>query len=276
MTISAEYIQIADKIAAHFEIPPVEQVYFPALREDPEKAAEFGVIALADGSVGLTYLYLDPGLKEEDRSYLNRLEGSSPLALARHFGSDSGWRTAVALGALNAIGQFFFRRIDYSFDFSGDSLGTLALRAGDNMGMVGYFPPLVERVRELGIPLTVIEKKAEFVQSDRHFQVTLEAPNLATCNKVLCTSTTVLNGSVDEILGHCRHAERIAIVGPTAGFLPDPLFERGVHTVGCSAVQDTNTFLARCREDQRWGDAVKKYCIHREQYPGFDHLLGAS
>ena len=232
-------------------------------------------MVLADGSVGLTYLYLDPDLKQEDRGYLNQLEGSSPLSLARHFGTDSGWRTAVALGALNAIGQFFFRRIDYPFDFSGDSLGALAPEVGDNMGMVGYFPPLVKRVRELDIPLTVIEKKAEFVQSDRHFEVTLDARRLAHCNKVLCTSTTVLNGSVDEILRHCRHAQRIAIVGPTAGFLPDPLFQRGVHTVGCAVVQNTDNFLARCRNDERWGDAVTKYCIHREQYPGFDQLLGA-
>ena len=273
MTIIAEYMEIANRIASCTEIPLVEKTYFPALEMNPDRAAEFGVIVLADGSVGLTYLYLDPSLRDEDRSYLNHLEGKNPLELAQHFGNDSGWQTAVAFGALNAIGQFFLRRVGYPFDFSKDSLTALDLSMGDKLGMVGYFPPLVERVRELNIPLTVIEKKDKFVQSDGHFEVTLDTRRLAQCNKVLCTSTTVLNNSLDEILGHCQHAEQITIIGPTAGFLPDPLFKRGVHTLGGTTVQDATTLLRRCRNDERWGNSSKKYCIHREDYPGFEALL---
>ncbi len=273
MTIITEYIEIANRIAERTEIPPVVETYFPALDINPDRAAEFGVIVLADGSVGLTYLYLDPSLRDEDRDYLRHLEGKSPLVLAQHFATDSGWQTAVALGALNAIGQFFLRRINYPLDFSSNSLGNLALGVGDKLGMVGFFPPLVEQVRKLDIPLTVIEKKDKFIQSDGHFEVTLDTQRLTQCNKVLCTSTTVLNNSLDDILGHCSCAERITIIGPTAGFLPDPLFKRGVHTLGGTTVQDTATFLKRCRNDERWGDASKKYCIHREDYPGFESLL---
>ena len=273
MTIIAEYLEIANRIATCTEIPLVDEAYFPTLEMNPDRAAEFGVIVLADGSVGLTYLYLDPSLRDEDRSYLNHLEGKNPLALAQHFAGKSGWQTAVALGALNAIGQSFLRRVDYPFDFSGDSLAAMDLGVGDKLGMVGYFPPLVERVRELDIPLTVIEKKDKFVQSDGHFEVTLETRRLAQCNKVLCTSTTVLNNSLDDILGHCQHAEQITVIGPTAGFLPDPLFKRGVHTLGGTTVQDATTFLQRCRNDERWGNTSKKYYIHREDYPGFEYLL---
>lgn len=273
MTIITEYMEIASRIAACTEIPMVDKAYFPALGMNPDRAAEFGVIVLADGSVGLTYLYLDSSLRDEDRSYLDHLEGKDPLELAQHFGGDSGWQTAVALGALNAIGQFFLRRVGYPFDFSGDSLMVMNLSVGDKLGMVGYFPPLVERVRELNIPLTVIEKKDKFVQSDGHFEVTLDTRHLAQCNKVLCTSTTVLNNSLDDILGHCQHAQQITIIGPTAGFLPDPLFKRGVHALGGTTVQDATAFLRRCRNDERWGNTSKKYYIHRKDYPGFETLL---
>ena len=273
MTIIAEYMEIANRIADCTEILLVEEAYFPTLEMNPDRAAEFGVIVLADGSVGLTYLYLDPSMRDEDRSYLNHLEGKNPLALAQHYSGDGGWQTAVALGALNAIGQFFLRRADYPFDFSRDSLTALDLGVGDRLGMVGYFPPLVERVRELNIPLTVIEKRDKFVQSDGHFEVTLDTRRLAHCNKVLCTSTTVLNNSLDNILEHCQQAEQITIIGPTAGFLPDPLFKRGVHTLGGTTVQDTATFLQRCRNGERWGNTSKKYCIHRDNYPGFEYLL---
>ena len=122
------------------------------------------------------------------------------------------------------------------------------------------------------IPL-LVKKKDKFVQSDGHFEVTLETRRLAQCNKVLCTSTTVLNNSLDDILEHCQHAERITVIGPTAGFLPDPLFKRGVHTLGGTTIQDATTFLQRCRNDERWGNTSKKYCIHRDNYPGFEYLL---
>lgn len=273
MTIIVEYMEIANRIAACTEIPLVDEVYFPTLEMNPDRASEFGVIVLADGSVGLTYLYLDSSLRDEDRSYLNHLEGKNPLALAQRFGGKSDWQTAVALGALNAIGQSFFRRVSYPLDFSCDSLAALDLGENDKLGMVGYFPPLIERVRELDIPLTVIEKKHKFVQSDGHFEVSLETQRLAQCNKVICTSTTVLNNSLDDILQHCQQAEQISIIGPTAGFLPDPLFKRGIHTVGGTNVQDAATFLQHCRNDERWGKTTKKYCIHSDNYPGFDYLL---
>ena len=84
VTIISEYIQIADKIAARFEIPPVEQVYFPALREDPEKAAEFGVIVLADGSVDTEANVLPdtPGASQTSIGPL--LEQLATEALAAH------------------------------------------------------------------------------------------------------------------------------------------------------------------------------------------------
>ena len=273
MTIISEYLGIADRIAAHTEIPAIGQTYFPVLLDDGEKPSAFGVIVLADGSTGLTYLNLDDSLKTEDRKFLSELEGRSPLELAHEFSGGGGWRSTVAWGALNAIGQFFLRRVDFPFDFTADSLGSLNLQPADRMGMVGFFPPLVKLVREMGIPLTVIERKKEFVQSDRNFNVTLEPAQLAHCNKVLCTSTTIINNSIDEILRYCHGAERMAVIGPTAGFLPDPLFSRKVDIVGCTVVQNPAAFMQHCKNNEHWGDTTKKYCINRNDYPGFSQLL---
>ena len=273
MTIIADYLAIADRIAAHIEITVIGQTYFPVLQEDVDKPSAFGVIVLADDSTGLTYLNLDDSLKSEDRKCLSDLKGRSPLELAHEFAEGGGWRSTVAWGALNAIGQSFLRRIDYPFDFAVDSLGSLNLESGDRIGMVGYFPPLVKQVRELAIPLTVVEMKEEFVQSGQNFNVTLDPAQLRHCNKVLCTSTTVINDTIDEILQHCKNAEQIAVIGPTAGFLPDPLFSRQVDIVGCTVVQNSEVFIRRCQKNEHWGETTRKYCINRKDYPGFDRLL---
>ena len=73
----------------------------------------------------------------------------------------------------------------------------------------------------MGNHLIVIEKKANLVQKTNNWEVTLDPAQLEKCNKVLITSTTILNESIDDILKFCSQAEKISIIGPTAGFFPD-------------------------------------------------------
>jgi len=91
---------------------------------------------------------------------------------------------------------------------------------------------------------------------------------LSTCNKILCTSTTILNNSLDEILAHCSPAAFISIVGPMAGYFPDPLFARGVDVVGGRVVKNGELLLQLLAEKKRWGDATQKICFQKETYAG--------
>ena len=61
----------------------------------------------------------------------------------------------LGLAAINAVTQHVFRRAGYEPDLAANSLGSLRIGPGDRVGMIGFFPPLVERVRALGLPLTV-------------------------------------------------------------------------------------------------------------------------
>jgi uncharacterized protein (DUF4213/DUF364 family) len=62
------------------------------------------------------------------------------------------------------------------------------------------------------------------IQKYPELPVTLDVTELSTCNKILCTSTTILNNSLEEILNHCAPDALVSIIGPTAGYFPDPLF----------------------------------------------------
>jgi uncharacterized protein (DUF4213/DUF364 family) len=82
----------------------------------------------------------------------------------------------------------------------------------------------------------------------------------------LSTSTTVLNNSLDEILEHCSPDAFVSVVGPTAGYFPDPLFARGVDVVGGRVVENGELFLQILAEGSHWGDATKKTCFRKETY----------
>jgi uncharacterized protein len=134
--------------------------------------------------------------------------------------------------------------------------------------MVGLFRPLVKTVTDAGAELLVIEKNKTLLDTYPHLPITLDPAELLTCNKVLCTSTTVLNNSLDDILFHCRPEAFVSVVGPTAGYFPDPLFARGVDVVGGRVVENSGLLFELLSEKKRWGGATRKICFRKETYTG--------
>jgi uncharacterized protein (DUF4213/DUF364 family) len=139
--------------------------------------------------------------------------------------------------------------------------------------MVGLFPPLLKAVLASGARLTVVELRPELAGERDGWRVTLDAHELRGCNKVLSTSTVLLNETLDGLLAHCRHAERFAMIGPGAGCLPDALYARGVTALGGTWVEDVAAARAALASGQPWGHHARKFLLERDAYPGFDALL---
>lgn len=272
MSITAELLAAARRIAEALGAPSVTGIHIPRYQQDPGRDAEFCAVRLDDGAVGTAYVLLEDTLERIQQ----RRDGApvSALELARGFASQDPVDRALGLAAVNALCQSLFRRAAFTPDVATNSLGSLELRPGDHLGMIGFFRPLVERVRSRGIPLLVVELKAELVQEQPGFSVTLDASQLAGCNKIVSTSTVLLNDSLDRILDEARHAEQFVIIGPSAGCVPDPLFARGVTAVGGNLVTDADAFMRRAGATEPWGDAARKYHIARGPgYPGLSRLI---
>lgn len=275
-SIAEELLAIVDTVGHRISLPPVKQVWLPPTRDRPEKSAEFGAVVLADDSVGVAYVLLGDTLTQlRDRGSPAAAVGLDPVELAQGFRGGDPATQALGLGAINAISQHVIRASGFPVDTETNSIASFDPQPEDRIGMVGFFPPLVAKLVAQNIDLTVIELKEELVRQESRFRVTLDPQALRQCNKILCTSTILLNDAIDAILGYCDHAEQVAVIGPSAGFLPDPLFTRGINTVGGHQVTDTPAFLARCEAEQRWGNTSQKYCFHRRSYPGYRALLAS-
>ncbi len=273
-SIADQYLAIAEDINRQIDLPRVRRIWLPKIHANPEKSAEFGAVILDDDSVGLMFMLLDDTLdKVVTSGSSENYVGLDPIEIARGFCENDPVIKALGLGALNAIGQHLIRRSKFPVDTKTNSIAALDPQPQDRIGMVGFFPPLVERLREQNIDLTVIELKPEMVQQELLFRVTLDPKALLECNKILCTSTMLLNDSIDSMLSYCEQADQVAIIGPTAGFLPDPLFARGIGTVGGNRIMDVASFITRCEAEEKWGGSSQKYCFHRDKYPGYQALL---
>lgn len=268
MHLKDEFKKLITKLTSAFAIPPIADIFFPPFYKGGQpKDAEFMAVSLAGGATGISYVLL-PNEKMKAYAALQSPDfvGQDPQNFALEFGNGDPLKEMVSLAAINAICQHVMREIRFRADSATDSLGLLSVSAGDRVGMVGLFLPLVETIQNAGAELVIIEKKEALIQEFSHLVISLDASLLHPCNKVLCTSTVILNNSLDEIMTHCSPEALVSIIGPTAGYFPDPLFARGVDVVGGRVVKDGALFLRLLRERKRWGDATQKICFRKEAY----------
>ena len=270
MSLKTEFKMMITNLTAKYRIAPISNIFFPPFCKGGQpKEAEFMALSLAGGAAGISYVLL-PDEKEKEYKALQPSDfvGRNPRELALEFGTDDPVKEMISLAAINAICQHVMRETRFPVDSATDSLGLLSVCAGDKLGMVGLFFPLIKSIKTAGADLVVIEKKAQLIQKYPELPITMDATKLKSCNKVLCTSTTILNNSLDEILGHCAPNALVSIIGPTAGYLPDPLFNRGVDVVGGRVVKDGELFIQLLREQKRWGEATQKICFQKKTYNG--------
>jgi uncharacterized protein (DUF4213/DUF364 family) len=272
-TVKSELLRLTRAAGAAINLPPVSQIYTP--EPNPEQShTEFGVIMLEDGSAGLYYAWLGISQAGMSRRFSpEEFIGQSPIELAGLYAHADEADCSIGLAAISAVTQCVFRRAGYRLAAAPDSMGALEFKPGDHAGMVGYYPSLVDKLRQRGIRLTVVEKKTKFIETGRLVNVSPEPERLRACNKIIITASTLLNNTVDAILEYAADAERVVMVGPTAGFFPDPIFERGVTALGGTHIVLPDVLIKRLRRDEGMGDAAIKYLIEKDNYPGSVRLL---
>lgn len=271
---ATEYLAQLAAFGAQEPLPRVRALHLPPEQLVPGNKGEFCAVELDDGSLGLSYVGLDDALARLHAQAAGfGLAGTDPLDVARRFASDTGaWKT-IGFATANAISRCLFDRAGFRPGDSRDSLGQLDPQPGEAIGMIGLFTPLLGRVIASGARLTVVELKSELAGQHDGYRVTIDAAELAVCGKVVSTSTLLLNDTLDMMLGQCRAARWFAMIGPSAGCLPDALFARGVTLLGGSWIEDRAGFIDALRRGLPHSDFTRKVVLTPDGYPGWRELL---
>ena len=274
MSVKDELLDLVENMAGCIDLPPVEWVYIPEPDPGPGRHTEFGIVTLRDGCAGLYYAWLGASQKGMGSRYVpDGFRGSCPVELARFFSREDEADRSLGLAAINAITRHVFGNAGFTPGDAPDSMGILDIAADDQIGMVGYFPSLVKRLRADGIRLTVVEKKPQFHKRQHNFLVSADMQTLDSCNKVMITASTLLNDSIDEVLEFSLGAEKKVMIGPTAGFFPDPLFARGISAIGGSEIRNPEQARRRLSANQGLGESARKFLISTPDYPGLDGIM---
>ncbi|MDZ7592690.1 MAG: DUF364 domain-containing protein [Rubrivivax sp.] len=264
-------------------VPRVKALHLPPVPWAGTRDGEFGALELDSGALGLSYVLLDDTLATLAQAGA-AVQGADALDVASWWveGAVQGRagvgaaRRALGFAAVNALTRELFDRAGFVPPAAADSIGGLAPQSGEHIGMVGFFPPLVKQVTAHGARLTVLELRADLAGKREGFSITLDPAELAGCTQVLCTSTVLLNHTLEGVLAACRSARHIALVGPGAGCLPDGLFARGVTLLGGTWVLDAVAFRNALAAGAPWGRATRKFALTRDNYQGLPTLLSAT
>jgi len=180
----------------------------------------FCAVMLDDGGVGVANLCPDvcgePSRWDSDRLPRPTTPATDTLAtLAPPARSAIGLATANALA--NRPGGTGGRWAGPSIE--GNLLDVLELKPDDHVGMVGCFYPLVEGIRRCAGRLSIFERgqrlSPDLLPEDR------AAKLLPRCSVALITATTLINGTIDELLAAAENCREVVLLGPSTPLVPE-------------------------------------------------------
>jgi uncharacterized protein len=162
-------------------------------------------------------------------------------------GTPGPFSDVIRLATLNALSVPFLINNPYIAGGIDDVTDYPRLFVNKKICMVGAIIPTLRRLRELGIQnVTIIDKKeATRAEADFGNFVPIEktAESLAACETAIFTGASIANGTMEHLIRCTSRNANIVVVGPTAGFVPEPLFQRRVTMIGTVAVADSNLAL---------------------------------
>jgi uncharacterized protein (DUF4213/DUF364 family) len=241
----------------HFVKTPVRDTKYPP------KAPPFSVAILENGAVGFSYnlFYRDDEAMQRYLAWDTGEITNRPVnEIMPWLLSDDTLKKTAGLAVLNALSQDFLINNPgaYRLDTDSDLFDLLQLDKSTRLGVVGFFGPMMNMMMEKAGEVNVVELSGKLPEGSYPFTITDNPEALRGCDKVLITATSVLNDTLPHVMPHCADAAFVAMMGPTAGFLPDTVFDLGIDAIGFTRVTDLDLFLERFSSGGKWGEATSK------------------
>jgi uncharacterized protein (DUF4213/DUF364 family) len=182
--------------------------------KDVRVGLRYTAVLLENGRAGVAFTFSDAMTREwpvlEGLHPLGGRLASDLLALLQ---SRNKIEMAVGLATANALAN-----IPEDGLLHGDALEYLHITSQDRVGMVGYFAPVVPKLRNLTSHVTIFEQDRDrgegcYPEEDAYRL-------LPECQVAMITSTAILNHTIDKLLDSARPCREVALMGPTTPLLP--------------------------------------------------------
>jgi len=166
-----------------------------------------------------------------------RLAGRKALELLHLASSWDLGERVVGVATMNALSQIVLKaHPDRYVTEGGNLIDLLEVGRDDVVVMVGLIKPFISTLRTKAEQFYVLERgslREEGVLPDAACEEIVPKADV-----VIITGSSLANGTIDRLLELSGNARTIALVGPTVGCVPDPLFRRRVHYASGIKIHD--------------------------------------
>jgi len=196
----------------------------------------YTAVQLESGKTGLAYTFRQdlPGGCSVFHG-LRPLAGRKAWELLSFLNSDEKIEAALGLASANALVN---HQINGALE--GDILEFLNLHPEDEVGMVGYFAPLVSELKKRVKHLHIFEKldqPGEILPEEAAFEW------LPKCQIALITSTTILNNTLDSLLNSSASCREVILLGTSTPLLKEAFKDTPVTMLSGIEVLDAERVL---------------------------------
>ena len=174
--------------------------------------------------------------------YIQRMQNGGPL------------QKALGIAVLNALSATCWRAqppTEYRLITGADPVENRTIDDDANVVVIGALVPYFKMLKQRKKPFTILEKDSRTLKPDemQFFQPQEKAAEcIADADLLIITGTTLINNTLEDILGHMKDGAEAVLVGPTASMLPDAFFERGIVSIGGIVVTDADRLLGTLTE----------------------------
>ena len=178
-----------------------------------------------------------------------KLHGRLAFDLAREALSAHGIRRAVGIAAMNALAEACWRRRPHpetELRLGVDAFDATEMRPGDKVVVVGAFVPFLRELKRRRQPFLVLEQDPATLKPEElpFFRAADQARSVVPeADVLLITGTTLINDTLEDLLGWAKPSARVTMVGPTVSLLPDAFLRRGADILGTVRITAPDEFL---------------------------------
>ncbi|WXG41843.1 MAG: DUF364 domain-containing protein [Candidatus Freyarchaeum deiterrae] len=218
--------------------PHLEEVLVSDLRI----GLEYAGVVLSTGEGGLAHVLREDSSDCKIIEKSGELQNSKARDMMNLATSPDLVTAAIGVATINAVSQIAFNKKPHLYPFTEVDVLDL-VQSGDKILMVGYMAPVIPKLMEKTSDITVIERidiqnpMVKVVKETQLKKLSSKA------DIAIITGSTLVNRSVGNILKNCAEEREVVLLGPTASFVPQPLFRRGATAVMGVKIYDTQKML---------------------------------
>jgi uncharacterized protein (DUF4213/DUF364 family) len=203
----------------------------------------YTAVATATGCVGLSYTMVERTASCSHVRAFRDFDGAPATELLEYVRSDDTLERAMGLALVNALNQPQARQLPDDAGPAGTFVAAFGVREGTRVAMVGFFPPVARRLREIGAQLSVLDRDKRMGDEAAFLRDLAEGPDV-----LIVTATAILNGSLELFLEHVTERVKVVVLGPTTPLVPEAYGALPVHLLAGLVPVDNERVVAAVRQ----------------------------